>query len=299
MFDPSDNKFVFIHDFTHECVMMGLEFSEEELGKVFEFICQVGTKGTDSKDQQTQQLERKVQKSTTRFTFKQLHDAVLVQRDENWLFQAYIKLHGMILQKNSTYKRLFIQWRDKNTKASAGRLSAKELRVGLKKLRAGLSQDEIEKLLTSIPFEGRDSSIAATDFEKLVVQGAKKLESEREYEKLVLQEWITNFNGNLNKENVPMDKIFQEHDMNQKGSLSFEDFVMMNQYVGIATPKKELKRTFDILDKQKTGRVRLEDVKSIANMLNNDQDGNQDDDDNSHLPANELKVRQELDDLYE
>ena len=144
---------------------------------------------------------------------------------------------------------MFIQWRDKNTKASAGRLSAKELRVGLKKLRAGLSQDEIEKLLTSIPFEGRDSSIAATDFEKLVVQGAKKLESEREYEKLVLQEWITNFNGGLNKENVPMDKIFQEHDMNQKGSLSFEDFVMMNQYVGIATPKKELKRTFDILDK--------------------------------------------------
>lgn len=121
--------------------------------------------------------------------------------------------------------------------------------MGLKKLRAGLSQDEIEKLLTSIPFEGRDSSIAATDFEKLVVQGAKKLESEREYEKLVLQEWITNFNGGLNKENVPMDKIFQEHDMNQKGSLSFEDFVMMNQYVGIATPKKELKRTFDILDK--------------------------------------------------
>lgn len=30
--------------------MMGLEFSEEELGKIFEFICQVGTKGTDSKD---------------------------------------------------------------------------------------------------------------------------------------------------------------------------------------------------------------------------------------------------------
>ena len=43
----------------------------------------------------------------------------------------------------------------------------------------------------------------------------------------------------------------------------------------------------------------MEDVKSIANMLNNDQDNNQDDDDNSHLPANELKVRQELDDLYE
>ncbi len=48
MYDPDDNKFVFKHDFTHECVMMGLEFSEEELSKIFEYICQVGTKGTDS-----------------------------------------------------------------------------------------------------------------------------------------------------------------------------------------------------------------------------------------------------------
>ena len=185
-YDPDDNKFVFKHDFAHECVMMGLEFSEEELGKIFEYICQVGTKGTDSKDQQAQLVERKTVKSSTRFTYKQLHDAVLVQRDENWLFNAYIKIHGMVLQKNTTYKRLFAQWRDKNTKAAAGRLSAKELRVGFKKLRAGLSQDEIEKMMSSIPFEGKDSSISATEFERLVVQGAKKLESEREYEKLAL-----------------------------------------------------------------------------------------------------------------
>jgi hypothetical protein len=53
-FDPSDNKFVFLHDFTHECVMLGLEFAEEELAKIFEFICQVGAKGTESTDMQTQ-----------------------------------------------------------------------------------------------------------------------------------------------------------------------------------------------------------------------------------------------------
>lgn len=111
---------------------------------------------------------------------------MLVQRDENWLFNAFIKIHGMVLQKNTTYKRLFAQWRDKNTKAAAGRLASKELRVGLKKLRAGLSQDEIEKMMSSIPFEGKDSSISATEFERLVVQGAKKLENEREYEKLAL-----------------------------------------------------------------------------------------------------------------
>jgi len=68
-----------------------------------------------------------------------LHDAVLLQKDENWLFQAFIKIQGVVLQKNTTYKRLFTQWRDKNTKAQSGRLTAKEIRVGLKKLRAGLS----------------------------------------------------------------------------------------------------------------------------------------------------------------
>lgn len=41
-------------------------------------------------------------------------------------------------------------------------------------------------MMSSIPFEGKDSSISATEFERLVVQGAKKLESEREYEKLAL-----------------------------------------------------------------------------------------------------------------
>jgi glycine betaine/choline ABC-type transport system substrate-binding protein len=43
------------------------------------------------------------------------------------------------------------------------------LKAGLKKLRAGLTQDEIEKLMSSVPFEGKDSSIAAADFERLVV----------------------------------------------------------------------------------------------------------------------------------
>jgi hypothetical protein len=46
----------------------------------------------------------------------------------------------------------------------------------LKKLRAGLTQDEIEKLISSVPFEGKDNSISSSDFEKLIVLGAKKLE---------------------------------------------------------------------------------------------------------------------------
>lgn len=40
--------------------------------------------------------------------------------------------------------------------------------------------------MSSIPFEGKDNSIAAVDFERIVVQGAKKLEQEKTFEKLLI-----------------------------------------------------------------------------------------------------------------
>ena len=97
IYDPEDHKFVFKHDFVNESLMLGLEFTEEELVKIFEYICQVGSKASESRDQQKQVVERPAQKATTRFTFKQLHDAILVKRDENWLFQSFIKIHGVVL----------------------------------------------------------------------------------------------------------------------------------------------------------------------------------------------------------
>ena len=73
---------------------------------------------------------------------------------------------------------------------------------------------------------------------------------------------------------------------------------MMNEFIGLPTPKKELKRTFDIIDKSKTGRIRMEDIKSITAMLAN-TDGSGEDNDQENLPPDQLKLRQELDDLYE
>jgi hypothetical protein len=61
------------------------------------------------------------------------------KKDENWLYQAYIKIHSVVLQKSLTYKRLFTQWREKNSKTAAGRLAQSELLSGLKKLKAGLT----------------------------------------------------------------------------------------------------------------------------------------------------------------
>ena len=79
-----------------------------------------------------------------KFTLKQFTDSLHAQRDSNWKYQAYIKINTLVIQKGLTYKRLFQQW--KGQKSSGGKLGEKEIAAGLKKLKAGLTQDEIDKL---------------------------------------------------------------------------------------------------------------------------------------------------------
>jgi hypothetical protein len=74
---------------------------------------------------------------------------------------------------------------------------------------------------------------------------------------------------------------------------------MLNEFIGLATPKKELKRTFDIIDKAKTGRIRLEDIKSISYMISDESNAQEDGNEDVNLSADEMKLKQELDDLYE
>jgi hypothetical protein len=210
---------------------MGLQFSEEELLKLFECICEQGTKKADTGDMQAQQ--QKVSTSLTRFDYKKLQQAVLVQRDENWLFQACIKVHAVVLQKGLSYKRLFTQWRDKQSKTQAGRLAERELAQGLKRLKAGLTTDEIEKLCGSLHYEGKDTSISAGDFEKHVTGCARKLEAERSFERMLLQDWIVQFNDCMQREGAPIERLFYEHDSDQVGGLSFPDFAGMNEQLGL------------------------------------------------------------------
>jgi Ca2+-binding EF-hand superfamily protein len=46
----------------------------------------------------------------------------------------------------------------------------------------------------------------------------------------------------------------------------------MNLFVNVSISKKELKRTFDIIDRSKNGRVRLEDIKNIVSLISKDED---------------------------
>ena len=93
-YDPKDIGSVFKNDFIDTSMLIGLESSEDELIKVFETFCKHGEKAD-------------AQKGQTRFKFKQLHDSLLIQKDQNWIYNAYIKIHSVVLQKGLTYKRLF------------------------------------------------------------------------------------------------------------------------------------------------------------------------------------------------
>lgn len=46
---------------------------------------------------------------------------------------------------------------------------------------------------------------------------------------------------------------------------------MMNEQVGVALTKKDLKRIFDLIDSLKLGRIRLEDIRGISNLISKDE----------------------------
>ena len=68
-------------------------------------------------------------------------------------------------------------WREKNSKNPERCLSQRELRIGLKRLRAGLTHDELDKLINSLSNE----TISAGEFQKMIVEGARKLETARAF----------------------------------------------------------------------------------------------------------------------
>ena len=164
-YDEEDLRFVFKNDFVVISNCLEFDFTDEELVKIFTLICNQGTEATKSKDQQEQVASSKpISKTGTRFNLQQFTATVSDNKDENWLYQAYIKIHSVVLQKSLTYKRLFNQWREKNSKTQAGRLTKQELIVGLKRLKAGLTQDEINRLCEVQPYDGRDTSTGYQEF---------------------------------------------------------------------------------------------------------------------------------------
>jgi len=146
MYDEQDVRYVFKNDFVDISLAIGFDFSFEELINIFNIICEQGSKAKQTSDQQEQVNQKAIQDNKTRFNLTQFTNALQDNRDENWMFQAYIKIHSTVLQKSLTYKRLFNTWKDKKSKSGSLRLNQVELTNGLKRLKAGLTMDEVSRL---------------------------------------------------------------------------------------------------------------------------------------------------------
>jgi len=93
-----------------------------------------------------------------------------------------------------------------------GRLSSAELAAGLKKLNAGLTNAEISRIVESLPYDGKDLAIGFKEFEDKIKTGSQKLEHEQSFERLLLVDWIMQFNEMMDRNDYPFDKLFREYD---------------------------------------------------------------------------------------
>jgi hypothetical protein len=127
-----------------------------------------------------------------------------------------------------------------------------------------LTQDEIDKLTSQLKYDGKDQVVSDKDFEHTVIAGAQKLEQEQSYERMLLADWIAQFNEQMERNFAPIDNLFAEYDSAQEGNMVFDDFAKMNEAVGVNMNRKDLHRIFDLIDRQNNKKVRLEDLKNLA-----------------------------------
>lgn len=112
----------------------------------------------------------------------------------------------------------------------------------------------------------------------------------------------------MERNNFPFEKIFSEFDSEQQGGITFQDFVNMNEFVGVSLAKKNLKKVFSIIDKDGSGKIVIEEVKAVSKLVmradENDSDMLPISDDIMEQASEDLKgkdilIRQQINDIYE
>jgi|LauGreDrversion4_2_1035121.scaffolds.fasta_scaffold112674_1 Ca2+-binding EF-hand superfamily protein len=81
---------------------------------------------------------------------------------------------------------------------------------------------------------------------------------------MVLTDWIRQFNAQMERNYHPLDSLFADYDSLQEGSLTFEDFAAMNEGTGVCMGKRDLNKIFNLIDRSKNGKVRIEDLKIVS-----------------------------------
>ena len=305
-YDFNNCDSVYRNQFIDVSFYIGLEFSEDELTKIFKIICEQCTERVKSTNQQDQVNQRVLDNNNTRITYVKFDAALNDRKDERWENQAYIKINSRVIQQKTSYKSLFIKWRPKGSKTPAGKLNKEELKEGLKKLKAGLTNEEIVNLCAKIvQNDGKEQTISDVEFKKQVLAGASALKKEKMFERMMLATWIEEFNEQIKTNNFPFDIVIQEFDSEQQGGLTFQDFCNLNEFLKVNLSRKDLKSVFGIIDNIKSGKLSIDQIRTAVQMtLRLDAEDMEEGVDVIDVPQEDLKgeelmIRQETNLFYE
>lgn len=83
---------------------------------------------------------------------------------------------------------------------------------------------------------------------------------------MVLIDWIGKFNAQMERNYIPIESLFADYDSQQEGGLSLEDFALMNEASGVCMSKKDLMRIFNLIDRNRNKKIRLEEIKTIIQL---------------------------------
>ena len=96
--------------------------------------------------------------------------------------------------------------------------------------------------------------------------GAGKLEQEQSYERMLLADWIGQFNEALDRGLHPDDALFKNFDTEAEGCLSFNQFALMNEHIEVSFGKRALQRIFNMIDANSNKKIRLDELRNVANL---------------------------------
>lgn len=120
---------------------------------------------------------------------------------------------------------------------------------------------------------------------------------------MLLVDWIMQFNDMMERGNFPFEKLFRDHDSTQTGGLTFQDFIGLNEFVGVSITKKDLLKIFNIIDKDRSGVINMFEVKEMSKLTWKEDPANEEQDawlkEDEDLKGEDIMIKEQVKDVYE
>lgn len=275
-FDRETNGYVHLDHFRGTCEELRLNLSEDEIEAIFKVLCSPAELG-DKKlkamnmtegDQSDGSMSQK--RSQRSFNFKRFATVVSYFRKRDYLNHTLHKLNTLMQEKGISLKQLFRDYL--NNKTAKKRKNAADVLLGKKRgipigdlkdtvkgLELGLNSEELNSIVDAFEVE----IITLPLMERVVRIAVTAIERESNQKNDIFSKVINELQDTLLKENMALQRIFFDFDTRSDGTLSFEEFHNMFNFLNIRLNKKELKIVFDEIDFEGKGFINYKEFQSF------------------------------------